>query len=265
MNITTPDWYSIKSKTVIEPSGTQAQLIEYKIKGETVMKTIKEMSFNELWTLYKVLGKVSKDADKLFEGQFNELLQQCADELYEGNLEDPVLLRALRNNLVSDKRTRFNNPEKYFNGYLPEKKQLLEFVDLLAGLLPSAPTTKGKPKVAGKARAKISWEYTQEDLGKLDADALKAWKDSISSLKSRGRDADGEPSVFYSDKAEALGMTDITAVAKHFDSLIAYANKQLKELTQPVISETLEAKLMSDGKTVLSAAEVAELRKLIQG
>lgn len=217
-------------------------------------KTIKELSFDNLYVVYKTLGKLlGKDqALQQFTTTFNELIVQCADTLYNGNVDDIGLHKALYNNLVADKRTRFTNPDRY--GYVSELSVKLEFVGLLDTLLPvekrSVPKKQADANLPDKA---AKWQYTIEDVqGIKDVDTLKKFISSIGTAKAR--------SV---EKAMAeFNLTSDEVIAR-FDALRDEARKQIALLEATVLSDTLASKLQAGKKTTLSAKEVEELLALI--
>lgn len=221
------------------------------------MKTIKELGFDNLYMEYKVLTKVdAATADEEFGKLFNELIIKCANELYAGNTDDIVLHKALYNNLVADKRTRFGDVDKYFNGYLPERALKLQLVKLVNELLPREKriVTKSKAEVATGKANKPAWQYTEDDvLALVDVDTVDKFINSIGSAKVKSREA----------AVKHFGLTDTDEAADRFDAIRALARVHKENLTKPQLSEALLAKLNSGKHATLSAAEVEALRKLL--
>lgn len=230
---------------------------------EIVAKTTKELRFDALFTEYKILKRIDEATAAVnFTKVFNLLVEDCANQLYEGDIDNVEMHKALWNNLVSDKRTRFNNPNRYFNGYLPEKDLKLELVELIAETLP-ADGRKVAPKIADPETGLLSksyWQYTEEDiLAVTDVKVLNSVYNNMASAKSK--DTMLENAAKYYD-------LDIDAVADLLDELQKLAGQRRKELeeqaTTPQVSESLAEKLAKGTHTVLSAAEVEELQKLLK-
>lgn len=229
---------------------------------EIVAKTTKELRYNELFTEYKILKRIdAASAADNFTKAFNLLVEDCANKIYDGNVKDVEMHKALWNNLVSDKRTRFNNPNRYFNGYLPEKELKLELVELIATILPED-GRKVAPKVANPETgllAKSYWQYTEEDiLAVTDADVLKSVYNNMASAKSK--DTMLENAAKYYD-------LDIDAAADLLDELQKLAGQRRKVLEKAAdtvqVSDSLAEKLAKGKHTMLSAEEVKELQKLL--
>lgn len=67
-------------------------------------KTIKELNFNSLFMEYKILHKIDANkSNERFAELFNEYVKQCANKLYDGDVNSVAMHKALYNNLVSDK------------------------------------------------------------------------------------------------------------------------------------------------------------------
>ena len=226
-------------------------------------KTTRELRFNELYTEYKILGRLDPDnlADN-FSKVFNALLVECANELYDGDTNNVVMHKALWNNLVADKRTRFNNPERYFNGYLPEKNLKLELVELIATLLPDN-ARKVAPKSADPDTGKLSksyWQYTAEDIEAVtDVKVLASVYNNLASAKSK--------ETMLANAAEYYEM-EVEDTKVLLSDLQTFAGQRRRELeqreAQPQISAELEAKLRAGKNTSLSTAEILELSKLLR-
>lgn len=217
-------------------------------------KTIKELSFDNLYTIYRTLVKLLGKEQALvqFTAAFNELLVQCANSLYEGNVDDIGLHKALYNNLVADKRTRFTNPERY--GYVSELSVKLDFVGILDTLLPvekrSVPKKQTNANLPDKA---AKWQYTIEDVqGINDVDTLKKFISSIGTAKARSVEKAMEE--FNLSREEVLD---------RFDALRDEARKQIAILENTVLSDALTSKLQPGKKATLSAKEVEELLALL--
>lgn len=215
-------------------------------------KTTKELGFDNLYMEYRILRKVNKEtAKKEFQKLFAALIQDCAVKMYNGNASDINLHKALYNNLVSDKRTRFTNVDRYYNGYLPDRAIRLELVDIIDEALPKELRMIKKDK-ADKAAGTVNksyWKYNEEDIEAVtDTKVLDSIINNIATAKSRMLD-------------QAMKEFDLTEeeVKERFDALRKLAREQKEKLNAPQLSEGLVDKLQKGTKTTLSAAEVAEL------
>lgn len=229
---------------------------------EIVAKTTKELRFDALFTEYKILKRIDESTAVVnFTKVFNLLVEDCANQIYDGNIKDIEMHKALWNNLVSDKRTRFNNPERYFNGYLPEKTLKLELVELIATILPDD-GRKVAPKVADPETGMLSksyWQYTEEDiLAVTDVKVLNSVYNNMASAKSKTTMLENAAKYFE---------LDVDATEDLLGSLQKLAGQRRraleKEEATPALSETLAEKLAKGKHTVLSAAEVEELQRLL--
>lgn len=211
------------------------------------MKTTKELKFDSLYTSYAMLKKVlgEEKANEQFEVIFNELVKDCAEQLYEGDVNNIVLHKALYNNLVSDKRTRFADPDKY--GYVQGLSLKQDFVELLNSFLPAE--KRSVPKKKGAANKEAKWKYEEQDvLAIKNVDDLKKFISSIGTAKARSVEA----------AMVEFGLSE-EQVIERFDALRATARKQIAILEGVQLSDNLVDKLQAGKKTTLSAAEIAEL------
>lgn len=219
-------------------------------------KTIKELSFDNLFMEYKIFTRIDKEnVDEMFAKLFGELVTKCANELYEGDKENIDLHKALYNNLVADKRTRFNNPDRYFNGYLPEKNLKLQLVDLLDTLLPRELRIIKKERSGDTKADKSYWEYNEEDILEVTDEAiLNSIYNNMSSAMSK--------ETMLANAAKSFDMS-VEEAKERLRALRTLAREQKAKLNKPQLSDDLLAKLQGGKKAVLSAAEVEELRKLL--
>lgn len=215
-------------------------------------KTTKELKFDNLYTTFTVLKKVlgAKEATEQFTAVFNNLVEECAKELYDGDINSIVLHKALYNNLVADKRTRLTNPEQY--GYVQDISGKIDFVEFINTLLPAEKRTVKKDTVVG-VPDKPKRLYNEEDVLAIpDADSLKKFISSIGTAKARAVET----------TMEDLGLTR-DEVVERFDALVALARKQIATLNSVQLSDTLTTKLQPGKKVTLSAKEVEELLKVL--
>ena len=205
-------------------------------------KTTQELGFDELLMEYKVLKRVDESkAKEVFLAVFTERTMDCAKELYGGDVDK--LVKVLRKNLVADKRTRVSNPDKYYNGYLPDKAIRMELIDIIDGVL-----------IVEGSSDKPQWKFVEEDLKKInDVKVLKNVIASYASAKSKSIESAME---YY--KAETL-----EEAGERIDDLRQFARARIKELEEPQLSNKLVGKLNKGKAVTLSAKEVEELRKLL--
>jgi hypothetical protein len=223
------------------------------------MKTTNEMRFDNLFVEYKILRRMdAKTAQANFTEAFNILVEDCANRLYDGDINNTTMHKALWNNLVADKRTRYNNVEKYSNGYAPENPLKLELVELIATILP-AEARKVAPKEANAETGKLSksfWMYSVEEIEAVtDLGVLDSIYKNVASAKSSA--------TTLAKAIELFELVDEDAAKAYFDTIRAAVNKRKAEVKQPVLSENLMEKLAKGSHTTLSKSEVEELLKAL--
>ena len=206
-------------------------------------KTTQELGFDELLMEYKVLKRVDESkAKEALLAVFTERMTDCLEKLYGGK-DEAKLITALRKNLIADKRTRVNNPDKYYNGYLPDRAIRLELIDILDEAL-----------VVEGSNDKPQWKFIEEDLKQItDVKVLRNVIASYASAKSKSIESAME---YY--KAETLD-----EAAERIDDLRQFARARIKELEEPQLSNKLLDKLTKGKAVTLSAKEIEELRKLL--
>lgn len=216
-----------------------------------MIKRFKEaLKFDNLVVEYKVLLKVNAaTAAAEFVKMFEVLLDALLAEVEDIGKE----VDKLHNTLVSDKVTRLTHIDKYYNGYKPDADVRLAMVELMRPVIVSR-----RPVVntaTDKVVDKDYWKYDEADLVLIeDHDRLSKLCNVYSSTISKERSLE--------IAAEYYGLSTEDTKAK-LAALRTFARARQKELGAPKISSALANKLSKDGKATLSAAEVAELRKLL--
>lgn len=216
-------------------------------------KTTKELRYDELFMEYKILHKIDSDnADERFKQLFKAKLQRCAEELYGGDVEHPVLHKALYNNLVSDKRSRFKKVDEYY-GYLPDANLRKQLVDLIDTLLPADKRKKQATRDTNRPD-KAYWMYSEEDVKEIESvETLNKFFNGLATEKSRASEKN----------MDFLGLDSLEEVRSHFDRLREVGRQHKEALEKPRLSNSLQDKLDKGKSVTLSQAELEELRKLL--
>lgn len=217
-------------------------------------KTTKELRYDELFMEYKVLHKIdSSSADERFKQLFEAKVQVCAEKLYGGDVEHPVLHKSLYNNLVSDKRSRFKKVDEYY-GYLPDANLRKQLVDLIDTLLPAEYRRKKRTTGDISRPDKAYWMYSEDDIREIESvDTLNKFFNGLATEKSRASEKN----------MDFLGLDSLEEVRSHFDRLREVGRQHKEALEKPRLSNSLQDKLDKGKSVTLSQAELEELRKLL--
>lgn len=200
------------------------------------------LKFDQLVAEYVILSKLTTSPDEIFRGSVRERL------IAEAGTDKKELDKRF-NTLVSDKKTRLGNIEKYYNGYLPDRNIRMTVVAIIEDVF-----SKLRVTTTGK---KSKWQFEEADLEQIDtAEELQKVIDNYASALSKDS--------ILRNATEYFGL-DEDATVERLNALRAFARKRKAELAKPQISESLVGKLSKGTKVTLSAHEVDELRKLLDG
>lgn len=213
-----------------------------------------ELRWKELTQQYSFMDvtvrgeTINPFAEALKDGTIEAMIQSCADAMHGGD-RAPVIKQLIQNcqskQCIDRGKTVKNSAQRaseaacqLFLDYLIEMRKQL---------------TGKTPSSRGSGTGK--WRMSREEiLAVTDVTQMGKIVDIMASHKSK----------------DLSGLTDedLTDADKLFLENYAVARQHLKELkagaAQPNVSDKLMAKLTKGGKATLSAAEVAEIMKLLQ-
>ncbi len=183
------------------------------------------------------------------DGTLEDMMKACADDMYKGDLA--AVVAGMRKNL-SSQATNMSKRDYVSPTAKDDWKRhelLWDFTGKLANAL--------KPVAAGlpvSTKAKSRWQLTIEEIEAIPKDDFKVLDSIYQNMMSKKAKKPED----IANLNEFMGRLDLVS------KLRSAARKAMKSTETLQVSETILAKITAGGKTTLSAAEAAELAKLLR-